>query len=173
MRNTRAEEGKSDVACVEFWHRTWVDAMILRIQLVKVSEVPALSYSALDPSHQLLDFYFLLASQRQEWQTRRASIVAVEVHGVLHTGDAEIANHSLSGEFHALLFFAGKPRVSIFESGKDFVARHGRRTGESEDRANSTKPERRFKLVSGSYHHLEANFLLACLQLSYHRDSAR
>src|SRR5271157_902121 len=83
------------------------------------------SRSALDSRHQLLDLGFLLAGKRQEWQPRRASIVAVEVHGVLHAGDAEFTDHALGDDLHALLFFAGERVVSVFERGVDFVTRGG------------------------------------------------
>src|SRR5208337_141586 len=128
---------------------------------------------ALDSGHQLLDLGLLLARERQEGQARRASIVAVEVHGVLHAGDAEFADHALGSQFHALLLFAGECSISVFKRGVDFVTRSGRWTSEGENSADSSQSERRFELVSGSDHDLEADFFLAGLQSSHNGYRAR
>jgi len=80
---------------------------------------------AFDPRHQLLDLGFLFAAQRQERQARGASVVAAQVHGVLHARDAKLADHALGGEFQALLLFAGESGVSVLERGENFVARMG------------------------------------------------
>jgi hypothetical protein len=42
----------------------------------------------LDAGHQFIDLCLLLAGERQEWESRRTSVVAVEVHRVFHCGDA-------------------------------------------------------------------------------------
>src|SRR5271156_7014799 len=93
---------------------------------------------ALEARHQLLNLRFLLASERQKWQPRRAAIVTVDVHGVLHAGDPEVTDHALGSHSHTLLFFAGQRIVSVFERGVDFVARHGRWAGKGENSADSS-----------------------------------
>src|SRR5258707_8520630 len=162
-RLRRKEEGikeaaREEGACTGLWHSKVRTAMT--------------SYrlgreSAFDARHQLLDLHFLLAGERQEWQPRRASIVAVEVHGVLHAGDAEVTNHALGGQSHTLLLFAGERVVSIFDGSIDFVTRHGRGTGEGENAADRSQTKRRFKLGSGANHDLEANVFLPRLQFAY------
>src|SRR5580692_6912447 len=110
--------------------------------------------------HQLLNLSFLLAAEWQERQTRRASVVAVEVHGILYAGYSEVADDALGGQFNAVLFFARERRVAVFECGVDFVARHGRGTREGQNGADRAESKRRFELVSGTDHDLEANFFL-------------
>src|SRR5208337_1306422 len=139
----------------------------LLISISLLAETP----STLDSRHQLLNLRLLLAGERQEWQARRASIIAVEVHGVLHAGDAEFADHALGGEFHTLLFFAGERGVSVLERGVDFVARSGRRTGEGKNGADRSQSERRFELVSGSDHDPEPDLFLPRFQFSYNSYS--
>ena len=86
---------------------------------------------------------------------------------MLHAGDSEVTDHALGSEFHSFLLFAGERIVSVLERGEDFVTCHRCWTCEGEDRANGSQSERRFKLVSGADHDLEADFFLAGLQFSH------
>src|SRR5271156_5848795 len=97
---------------------------------------------ALDPRHQLLDLHLLLAAERQERQPRRAPVIAVEIHGMLHARNTEVADYALGSQFQAFLFFAGERGVSVFERGIDFVTRHGCRTSKGENRADCSQSER-------------------------------
>src|ERR1700694_1421693 len=68
--------------------------------------------STLDPRHQLLDLRLLLAGERQKRQPRRASVIAIDVHRVLHARDAEFTGHAQGGLSDTLLFFVGEGLVS-------------------------------------------------------------
>src|SRR5205807_6406406 len=45
-----------------------------------------------DITQQELDLIFQVAGQRQKGQARRTTVIAVEIHAVLESGHAEIAN---------------------------------------------------------------------------------
>src|SRR5438045_2310687 len=54
-------------------------------------------HSVPDVLEQLLDLRLFIGSQRQQRQTRPAAEHAVEIHGVLHTGDAQLADNAHCG----------------------------------------------------------------------------
>src|SRR5579863_1525865 len=86
-------------------------------------------------SHQLLDLRFQVSSQWQQWQSDRASEVAVEIHCVFHAGDAQPGNYSRRGLVDSQLFQPSQFQVAFFPGSIDFVTSGWSCVGESENRA--------------------------------------
>ena len=115
---------------------------------------------ATDVCHHLLDLEFLFACEREEWQARKAAEVAVQVHGVLHAGNTEFANHARGGFGDPFLLLLGERVVAFSPGSVDLIASGRGGASEGEDGSNCSGIERWRELLCGSDQDLETDFLL-------------
>jgi hypothetical protein len=59
-----------------------------RFRLFRDPRTPLVPYVVQQPLH----LRFQISSERQQWQPNRTSEVAVEIHGVLYSGDAQFSD---------------------------------------------------------------------------------
>lgn len=76
--------------------------------------------------------------QRQQGEPGVPTVVAVEIHRVLQRGNSQLARDARNRACNSLLFLFGKPGITVFERGIDFIA--GGRGGicEGDDTSNSS-----------------------------------
>ena len=69
-----------------------------------------------NPGQQPFDFRLFRGSDRQQRRAGTASVVAVEVAGVLDARNAQLANDALAHGRDALLFLFGKLKVVVLQA---------------------------------------------------------
>src|SRR5579859_163316 len=144
---------------IDHWRRFTTERRVSQFK-TEVALVP-------DVGKQSFDLGFQVRRQGQEGQPRGPAEVAVEIHAVFYTGDAEIADDALRGVRDAVLLQAGKVRVSFFPCSVNLIACSWRGTGKGQNRADGSGVERRLQLLGSTHHHLEADFLLTRFHLAH------
>src|SRR5580704_16351943 len=119
---------------------------------------------------QALNFFLSFPSERQKRQPCRPAEVAVEIHAILHAGNAKVTNHPLRGQSDPLLLQPRQVDVTLFPCSINFVTRRWRKTGEGQNRSHRSGIERRMQLMRRPHQHLESRFLWSLQHFAHHRD---
>src|SRR5665213_1513296 len=119
--------------------------------------------SVANVGHERLHILLLLSGQRQEWQARTASVVAIQIAGKLQAGHTHLCCDADRGLANALLFFFRQPRVPFLPRRPDLIAALGRTRGKRENGAVGPRRQRSVQGAGGPCQDGEPHFFLARL----------